>query len=112
MLNLMNIDTELQIKTDSGNYVDIKKYDAILGAFDLYISNGQYDRIYNREITVSMPECNATKEMEQSDLIVMYIEEATNEIHFAELEDYDQKTGEMTITLKGLGAIFILAKVE
>ena len=109
LLAKMGIDTSKEIETNTGNVIKINECEALSPLFEIYLTNSQNDRKYdlNGTKTISLT-CESAKEQNQDNLLILCIEEGSDKICFIELQDFDTRTGEMTIELPKLGVMGVL----
>ena len=111
LLAKMGIDTSKEMKTNDENVIDINEYEALYALFEIYLTNSQNDRKYDIDetITISLT-CEMAKDLYKDNLLVLCVEEGSDNVSFIELQDYDPDTGEITIELSKLGVMGVLYK--
>lgn len=55
--------------------------------------------------------CEATVDMDEEDIVIMTVDPETKEKKYLELDAFDPKTGELTVTFENLGTFTVLTKV-
>ena len=103
-------ETEPQI-TNKDNVILPQQYEALTGFVDLAIEdldNISYDMDGNVQVTFT---CELTVDMDEEDIVLLTIDQETREKKYLELDDFDPKTGEITVTFENLGPFTILTKV-
>ena len=104
------IEEEPQI-TNKDNVILPQQYEALTGFVDLAIEdldNISYDMDGNVQVTFT---CELTVDMDEEDIVLLTIDQETREKKYLELDDFDPKTGEITVTFENLGPFTILTKV-
>lgn len=103
-------ETEPQI-TNKDNVILPQQYEALTGFVDLAIEdldNISYDMDGNVQVTFT---CELTVDMDEEDIVLLTIDQETRAKKYLELDDFDPKTGEITVTFENLGPFTILTKV-
>lgn len=104
------VEEEPQI-TNKDNVILPQQYEALTGFVDLAIEdldNISYDMDGNVQVTFT---CELTVDMDEEDIVLLTIDQETREKKYLELDDFDPKTGEITVTFENLGPFTILTKV-
>lgn len=55
--------------------------------------------------------CELTVGMDEEDLALMTVDQETKEMKYLELDKFDEKTGEITVTFENLGPFVVMTKV-
>lgn len=55
--------------------------------------------------------CEATVDMDEEDIVILTVDPETKEKKYLELDAFDPKTGELTVTFENLGPFTVLTKV-
>ena len=55
--------------------------------------------------------CELTVDMDEEDIVLLTVDQETRAKKYLELDDFDPKTGEITVTFENLGPFTILTKV-
>ena len=111
LLVKMGIDTSEELKTTDGMIVDISEYQSYGKIPEIYLTNSQNDRKYDiNGLHTIMIKYDLLKDKDKDRLLILCIEANSDNVSFIELQDFDSKTGEMTIELSKLGAIAVLYK--
>ena len=103
-------ETEPQI-TNKDNVILPQQYEALTGFVDLAIEdldNISYDMDGSVQVTFT---CELTVDMDEEDIVLLTIDQETRAKKYLELDDFDPKTGEITVTFENLGPFTILTKV-
>lgn len=104
------IEEEPQI-TNKDNVILPQQYEALTGFVDLAIEdldNISYDMDGSVQVTFT---CELTVDMDEEDIVLLTIDQETRAKKYLELDDFDPKTGEITVTFENLGPFTILTKV-
>ena len=97
--------------TNKDNVILPQQYEALTGFVDLAIEdldNISYDMDGNVQVTFT---CELTVDMDEEDIALLTIDQETRAKKYLELDDFDPKTGEITVTFENLGPFTILTKV-
>ena len=97
--------------TNKDNVILPQQYEALTGFVDLAIEdldNISYDMDGNVQVTFT---CELTVDMDEEDIVLFTIDQETRAKKYLELDDFDPKTGEITVTFENLGPFTILTKV-
>lgn len=97
--------------TNKDNVILPQQYEALTGFVDLAIEdldNISYDMDGNVQVTFT---CELTVDMDEEDIALLTIDQETRVKKYLELDDFDPKTGEITVTFENLGPFTILTKV-
>ena len=97
--------------TNKDNVILPQQYEALTGFVDLAIEdldNISYDMDGNVQVTFT---CELTVDMDEEDIVLLTIDQETRAKKYLELDDFDPKTGEITVTFENLGPFTILTKV-
>ena len=103
-------ETEPQI-TNKDNVILPQQYEALTGFVDLAIEdldNISYDMDGNVQVTFT---CELTVDMDEEDIVLLTVDQETRVKKYLELDDFDPKTGEITVTFENLGPFTVLTKV-
>ena len=104
------VEEEPQI-TNKDNVILPQQYEALTGFVDLAIEdldNISYDMDGSVQVTFT---CELTVDMDEEDIVLLTIDQETRAKKYLELDDFDPKTGEITVTFENLGPFTILTKV-
>lgn len=104
------VEEEPQI-TNKDNVILPQQYEALTGFVDLAIEdldNISYDMDGNVQVTFT---CELTVDMDEEDIVLLTVDQETRAKKYLELDDFDPKTGEITVTFENLGPFTILTKV-
>ena len=97
--------------TNKDNVILPQQYEALTGFVDLAIEdldNISYDMDGNVQVTFT---CELTVDMDEEDIVLLTIDQETRAKKYLELDDFDPKTGEITVTFENLGPFTVLTKV-
>ena len=97
--------------TNKDNVILPQQYEALTGFVDLAIEdldNISYEMDGNVQVTFT---CELTVDMDEEDIVLLTVDQETREKKYLELDDFDPKTGEITVTFENLGPFTILTKV-
>lgn len=97
--------------TNKDNVILPQQYEALTGFVDLAIEdldNISYDMDGNVQVTFT---CELTVDMDEEDIVLLTVDQETRAKKYLELDDFDPKTGEITVTFENLGPFTILTKV-
>lgn len=97
--------------TNKDNVILPQQYEALTSFVDLAIEdldNISYDIDGHVQVKFT---CELTVGMDEEDLALMTIDQETRVKKYLELDDFDPKTGEITVTFENLGPFTILTKV-
>ena len=97
--------------TNKDNVILPQQYEALTGFVDLAIEdldNISYEMDGNVQVTFT---CELTVDMDEEDIVLLTIDQETREKKYLELDDFDPKTGEITVTFENLGPFTVLTKV-
>ena len=97
--------------TNKDNVILPQQYEALTGFVDLAIEdldNISYDMDGNVQVTFT---CELTVDMDEEDIVLLTVDQETRVKKYLELDDFDPKTGEITVTFENLGPFTILTKV-
>jgi len=97
--------------TNKDNVILPQQYEALTGFVDLAIedlNNISYDMDGNVQVTFT---CELTVDMDEEDIVLLTVDQETRVKKYLELDDFDPKTGEITVTFENLGPFTILTKV-
>ena len=97
--------------TNKDNVILPQQYEALTGFVDLAIEdldNISYDMDGNVQVTFT---CELTVDMDEEDIVLLTVVQETRAKKYLELDDFDPKTGEITVTFENLGPFTILTKV-
>lgn len=97
--------------TNKDNVILPQQYEALTGFVDLAIEdldNISYDMDGNVQVKFT---CELTVDMDEDDIVLLTVDQETRAKKYLELDDFDPKTGEITVTFENLGPFTILTKV-
>ena len=97
--------------TNKDNVILPQQYEALTGFVDLAIEdldNISYDMDGNVQVKFT---CELTVDMDEEDIVLLTVDQETRAKKYLELDDFDPKTGEITVTFENLGPFTILTKV-
>lgn len=97
--------------TNKDNVILPQQYEALTSFVDLAIED--LDEIsYDMDGHVQVKfTCELTVGMDEEDLALMTIDQETKEMKYLELDKFDEKTGEITVTFENLGPFVVMTKV-
>lgn len=104
------LEDEVQ-KTNKDNEILPQQYEALTSFVDLAIEDLDkisYDMDGNAQVSFT---CEATVDMDEEDIVIMTVDPETKEKKYLELDAFDPKTGELTVTFENLGPFTVLTKV-
>lgn len=104
------LEDEVQ-KTNKDNEILPQQYEALTSFVDLAIEDLDkisYDMDGNAQVSFI---CEATVDMDEEDIVIMTVDPETKEKKYLELDAFDPKTGELTVTFENLGTFTVLTKV-
>lgn len=104
------LEDEVQ-KTNKDNEILPQQYEALTSFVDLAIEDLDkisYDMDGNAQVSFT---CEATVDMDEEDIVIMTVDTETKEKKYLELDAFDPKTGELTVTFENLGPFTVLTKV-
>lgn len=118
MLDILKVDTKEEIKTTSDTVIDPLEYEPISKYADLVLTDGtvvEYTiqgNIKSIKATIKMEALKDVKDIEK--ILLMQLDQKTGKVYFIEIDkdDYDPKTGEITVEFPCLGPFCILEKAE
>lgn len=97
--------------TSKGNTILPQQYEALTSFVDLAVEdldNVSYDMDGNVQVTFT---CELAIDMDEEDIVLLTIAPETKEKKYLDLDAFDAKTGELTVTFENLGPFTILTKV-
>lgn len=97
--------------TNKDNTILPQQYEALTSFVDLAIEdldNISYDMDGNVQVTFT---CELAVDMDEEDIILLTVDPETKEKKYLELDAFDAKTGEITVTFENLGPFTVLTKV-
>ena len=97
--------------TNKDNVILPQQYEALTSFVDLAIEDVDaisYDMDGNVQVKFT---CELTVGMDQDDIALMTIDQETKEMKYLELDQFDEKTGEITATFENLGPFVVMTKV-
>ena len=97
--------------TNKDNVILPQQYEALTSFVDLAIEDLDaisYDMDGHVQVKFT---CELTVGMDEEDLALMTIDQETKEIKYLELDKFDEKTGEITVTFENLGPFVVMTKV-
>lgn len=104
------LEDEVQ-KTNKDNEILPQQYEALTSFVDLAIEDLDkisYDMDGNVQVSFT---CEATVDMDEEDIVILTVDPETKEKKYLELDAFDPKTGELTVTFENLGPFTVLTKV-
>lgn len=97
--------------TNKDNVILPQQYEALNSFVDLAIEDLDaisYDMDGHVQVKFT---CELTVGMDEEDLALMTIDQETKEMKYLELDKFDEKTGEITVTFENLGPFVVMTKV-
>ena len=97
--------------TNKDNVILPQQYEALTSFVDLAIEDLDaisYDMDGHVQVKFT---CELTVGMDEEDLALMTIDQETKEMKYLELDKFDEKTGEITVTFENLGPFVAMIKV-
>lgn len=97
--------------TNKDNVILPQQYEALTSFVDLAIEDLDaisYDMDGHVQVKFT---CELTVGMDEEDLALMTIDQETKEMKYLELDKFDEKTGEITVTFENLGSFVVMTKV-
>lgn len=97
--------------TNKDNVILPQQYEALTYFVDLAIEDLDaisYDMDGHVQVKFT---CELTVGMDEEDLALMTIDQETKEMKYLELDKFDEKTGEITVTFENLGPFVVMTKV-
>lgn len=97
--------------TNKDNVILPQQYEALTSFVDLAIEDLDaisYDMDGHVQVKFT---CELTVGMDEEDLALMTIDQETKEMKYLELDKFDEKTGEITVTFENLGPFVVMKKV-
>lgn len=97
--------------TNKDNVILPQQYEALTGFVDLAIEdldNISYEMDGNVQVTFT---CELTVDMDEEDIVLLTVDQETKEMKYLELDKFDEKTGEITVTFENLGPFVVMTKV-
>ena len=97
--------------TNKDNVILPQQYEALTSFVDLAIEDLDaisYDMDGHVQVKFT---CELTVGMDEEDLALMTINQETKEMKYLELDKFDEKTGEITVTFENLGPFVVMTKV-
>ena len=97
--------------TNKDNVILPQQYEALTSFVDLAIEDLDaisYDMDGHVQVKFT---CEMTVGMDEEDLALMTIDQETKEMKYLELDNFDEKTGEITVTFENLGPFVVMTKV-
>ena len=97
--------------TNKDNVILPQQYEALTSFVDLAIEDLDaisYDMDGNVQVKFT---CELTVGMDEDDIVLMTIDQETKEMKYLELDKFDEKTGEITVTFENLGPFVVMTKV-
>lgn len=97
--------------TNKDNVILPQQYEALTSFVDLAIDDlGAISYDMDGHVQVKFT-CELTVGMDEEDLALMTIDQETKEMKYLELDKFDEKTGEITVTFENLGPFVVMTKV-
>lgn len=97
--------------TNKDNVILPQQYEALTSFVDLAIEDLDaisYDMDGHVQVKFT---CELTVGMDEEELALMTIDQETKEMKYLELDKFDEKTGEITVTFENLGPFVVMTKV-
>lgn len=97
--------------TNKDNVILPQQYEALTSFVDLAIEDLDaisYDMDGHVQVKFT---CELTVGMDEEDIALMTIDQETKEMKYLELDKFDEKTGEITVTFENLGPFVVMTKV-
>lgn len=97
--------------TNKDNVILPQQYEALTSFVDLAIEDLDaisYDMDGHVQVKFT---CELAVDMDEEDLALMTIDQETKEMKYLELDKFDEKTGEITVTFENLGPFVVMTKV-
>lgn len=97
--------------TNKDNVILPQQYEALTSFVDLAIEDLDaisYDMDGHVQVKFT---CELTVGMDEEDLALMTIDQETKEMKYLELDKFDEKNGEITVTFENLGPFVVMTKV-
>ena len=97
--------------TNKDNVILPQQYEALTSFVDLAIEDLDaisYDMDGNAQVKFT---CELTVGMDAEDIVLMTVDQETKETKYLELDKFDEKTGEITVTFENLGPFVVMTKV-
>ena len=104
------LEDEVQM-TNKGSEILPQQYEALTSFVDLAIEDLDsisYDMDGNVQVKFT---CELTVDMDAEDIVLLTIDPETKAKEYLELDEFDEKTGEITATFENLGPFVVLTKV-
>lgn len=112
ILTELGVDTNQEIKTESGETVNPTLYEQMTPFVDLVLKEGdQIKYKMEGEIKASIV-IEAAKGMDPDEVLLMQIDPVTGEVYFIVPESVDPETGKIVATFPTLGPITLLKPVD
>lgn len=97
--------------TNKDNVILPQQYEALTSFVDLAIEDLDaisYDMDGNVQVKFT---CELAVGMDAEDIVIMTVDQETKETKYLELDKFDEKTGEITVTFENLGPFVVMTKV-
>lgn len=97
--------------TNKDNVILPQQYEALTSFVDLAIEDLDaisYDMDGNVQVKFT---CELAVGMDAEDIVLMTVDQETKETKYLELDKFDEKTGEITVTFENLGPFVVMTKV-
>ena len=97
--------------TNKDNVILPQQYEALTSFVDLAIEDLDaisYDMDGNAQVKFT---CELAVGMDAEDIVLMTVDQKTKETKYLELDKFDEKTGEITVTFENLGPFVVMTKV-
>ena len=97
--------------TNKDNVILPQQYEALTSFVDLAIEDLDaisYDMDGNVQVKFT---CELAVDMDAEDIVLMTVDQETKETKYLELDKFDEKTGEITVTFENLGPFVVMTKV-
>ena len=116
ILKILKVDTNQEIKTESGTVINPEEYEPITKFADLVISDGttvEYDINGEVKAVKATIEVEALKDVEDiKNILLMQIDPKTGDVYFIEIDEknYVPETGKITVEFPCLGPFTVMEK--
>ena len=97
--------------TNKDNVILPQQYEALTSFVDLAIEDLDaisYDMDGHVQVKFT---CELAVDMDAEDIVLMTVDQETKEMKYLELDKFDEKTGEITVTFENLGPFVVMTKV-
>lgn len=96
--------------TNKDNVILPQQYEALTSFVDLAIEDLDaisYDMDGHVQVKFT---CELAVDMDAEDIVLMTVDQETKEMKYLELDKFDEKTGEITVTFENLGPFVVMTK--